>query len=416
MNSIKISGGKPLSGEVVVQGSKNAALPMIAAAVLCNGITILHNCPHIADVYNMVTIVQTIGGKVVWEQDSLIIDSTHINSYEIPMELADKMRSSILMSGALLGRLKHVIIPYPGGCVIGERPIDLHLEAFKQMNIGIYEGANGITANTLEIKGNRIVLSIPSVGATENIMLAGVCAVGTTIIENAAREPEVIELGKFLNKMGGDVRGLGTNRININGVTNLHGTQFEVVSDRIAAGTYILAAIGTRGKIELENAPIGHLKALLSVVNEIGGKYMYVDEQLIIDGTAASSAVATISTSVYPGFPTDLQSQLLSVLTVSDGVSIINETIFEARFKTVEWLRKMGADIILCDNKAIVTGVDCLYGTQVKAEELRGGAALIIAGLIAKGTTKILNVHYIERGYQNICKDLAMLGADISYD
>lgn len=416
MNSIKISGGIPLRGEVVVQGSKNAALPMIAAAVLCEDVTILHNCPHIVDVYNMISILQTIGCKVVWEQDSLIIDSTHINSNEIPMELADKMRSSILMSGALIGRLKHAVIPYPGGCVIGKRPIDLHLEAFKQMNIGIYEGADGITATTLEIIGNTINLTISSVGATENIMLAGVCAKGITIIENAAREPEVIELGKFLNKMGGDVRGAGTSKISINGVTKLHGAQIDIVSDRIAAGTYILAAMGTRGRVILENAPISHLDALFTIIDEIGGKYMCVDNQLIIDGTEAVKAVNHISTSVYPGFPTDLQSQLLSVLTVSKGVSTVSENIFEARFKTVEWLQKMGANIILSNNKAVVTGVECLYGEQVKAEELRGGAALIIAGLIANGRTNISNAHYIERGYQDICKDLAMLGADISYD
>jgi UDP-N-acetylglucosamine 1-carboxyvinyltransferase len=332
------------------------------------------------------------------------------------VELADKMRSSILMSGALLGRLKHAVIPYPGGCVIGKRPIDLHLEAFKQMNIGIYEGTNGIIANTLEIQGNTILLSIPSVGATENIMLAGVCANGTTIIENAAKEPEVMELSRLLNKMGGDIKGAGTNSIIINGVKKLHGTQIDIVSDRIAAGTYILAAMGTRGRITLENAPIDHLNALFSVIDELGGKYKSVDNQLIIDGSNAANAVNSISTSVYPGFPTDLQSQLLSVLTVSHGVSTVCENIFEARFKTVDCLRKMGADIVLADNKAIVTGVDRLCGKQVKAEELRGGAALIIAGLIAQECTNISNAYYIERGYQDICKDLAMLGADISYD
>ncbi len=416
MNSIKISGGIPLSGEVTVQGSKNAALPMIAASVLCKDVTILHNCPHIVDVYNMVAILQTIGCKVVWEQNSLIIDSTYVNSYEIPMDLADKMRSSILMSGALLGRLKHAVIPYPGGCVIGERPIDLHLEAFKQMNIGIFEGTNGITANTLQIMGNTIHLPTPSVGATENIMLAGVCALGTTIIENAAREPEVIELGKLLNKMGGEIRGAGTNSIMIIGAKKLHGAQIDIVSDRIAAGTYILAAMGTRGKIILENAPVNHLDALFTVLNEIGGKYMYVDNHLMIDGTEAVHGVNNVTTSVYPGFPTDLQSQLLSVLTVSHGVSTVYENIFEARFKTVEWLQTMGANIIVDNNKAIVTGVDKLCGNHVRAEELRGGAALIIAGLIAENSTIISNAYYIERGYQDICKDLVMLGADIKYD
>jgi UDP-N-acetylglucosamine 1-carboxyvinyltransferase len=416
LNSINISGGIPLSGEVVVQGSKNAALPMLAAAILCEDITILHNCPKIVDVYNMIAILKTIGCKVVWEENSLIIDSTYVISYEIPLELADKMRSSILMSGALLGRLKNAVIPYPGGCVIGKRPIDLHLDAFKQMNIGIKEGPDGLNANTKQIRGSTIQLAISSVGATENIMLAAVCAEGTTIIKNAAREPEVIELGRFLNKMGGDVKGAGTGTIMINGVTKLHGAQIHIVSDRIAAGTYILAAMGTRGKVVLENAPINHLTALFEVVNEMGGRFMYVDNQLMIDGTNAVNAVKQIETSVYPGFPTDLQSQLLSVLTIANGVSRISENIFEARFKTVEWLTKMGADIVLENSKAKVTGVKDLHGEKVKAEELRGGAALIIAGLIAKGNTNISNARYIERGYQDICKDLAMLGADIRYD
>jgi UDP-N-acetylglucosamine 1-carboxyvinyltransferase len=416
LNSINISGGIPLSGEVVVQGSKNAALPMLAAAILCEDITILHNCPKIVDVYNMIAILKTIGCKVVWEENSLIIDSTYVISYEIPLELADKMRSSILMSGALLGRLKNAVIPYPGGCVIGKRPIDLHLDAFKQMNIGIKEGPDGLNANTKQIRGSTIHLAISSVGATENIMLAAVCAEGTTIIKNAAREPEVIELGRFLNKMGGDVKGAGTGTIMINGVTKLHGAQIHIVSDRIAAGTYILAAMGTRGKVVLENAPINHLTALFEVVNEMGGRFIHVDNQLMIDGTNAVNAVKQIETSVYPGFPTDLQSQLLSVLTIANGVSRISENIFEARFKTVEWLTKMGADIVLENSKAKVTGVKDLHGEKVKAEELRGGAALIIAGLIAKGNTNISNARYIERGYQDICKDLAMLGADIRYD
>ncbi|PXV89523.1 UDP-N-acetylglucosamine 1-carboxyvinyltransferase [Lachnotalea glycerini] len=416
MNSINISGGLPLNGEVAVQGSKNAALPIIAAAILCKDITILHNCPHIVDVDNMTAILQIIGCKVVWEDNSLIIDSTYVNSYEIPLELADKMRSSVLMSGALLGRLKKAVIPYPGGCVIGKRPINIHLEAFKQMNIGIYESAEGLIANTSQIKGNIINLPISSVGATENIILAGVCATGTTIIKNAAKEPEVMELCRFLNKMGGDVRGAGTGTITINGVMKLHGAQINIASDRIAAGTYILAAMGTRGKIILNNAPMNHLTALLEVVNKMGGRYMCIDNQLIIDGTKAVQAVKNVETSVYPGFPTDLQSQLLSVLTVADGESMIKENIFEARFKTVEWLLKMGADIVLAGNKAKVTGVKGLHGEQVKAEELRGGAALIIAGLIAEGNTNISEAHYIERGYQDICKDLEMLGADISYD
>lgn len=416
LNSIKISGGIPLCGEVKVQGSKNAALPMIAASILCEGITVLHNCPHILDVYNMAEILKTIGCKIVWEQDSLIIDSTYVKSYQIPTELADKMRSSILLSGALLGRLKHAVIPHPGGCVIGKRPIDLHLKAFKQMNIGIYEREDSLIANTVQIKGCTIELTIPSVGATENIMLAGVCATGITTIKNAAKEPEITELSRLLNRMGGDVRGAGTNTITIKGVRKLHGAEISIVSDRIAAGTYILATMGTRGKVILKNAPIGHLGALLRVVDEMGGKYLYVDNQLHVDATEAVKPVSDIQTSVYPGFSTDLQSQLLSVLTIAKGESHVRESIFEARFKTVEWLQRMGANIIVDNNCATIIGVESLHGEKVRAKELRGGAALIIAGLIARGNTTISDAYYIERGYQDICKDLAMLGADIHYD
>lgn len=416
MNSIKISGGTPLSGEVVVQGSKNAALPMIAASILCKDISVLHNCPHIIDVYNMVEILKTIGCKVVWEGNSLIIDSTYVNSYEIPTKLADKMRSSILMSGALLGRMKNAVIPYPGGCVIGERPIDLHLAAFKQMNIGIYEREDGLVANTTQIIGNTINMAISSVGATENVMLAGVCATGITIIKNAAMEPEVEELGRFLNKMGGDVKGAGTETITINGVKNLHGAQIDIVSDRIAAGTYILAAVGTRGKITLQNAPISHMNALFEVVEEMGASYSLENNNVLIDASYATNPVKNVVTSIYPGFPTDLQSQLLSVLTIAKGISHVSESIFEARFKTVEWLLKMGANIVLDNNHAKIIGVEGLHGEEVRAKELRGGAALIIAGLIAKGNTNILDAYYIQRGYQDICKDLAMLGADIHYE
>lgn len=415
MDSIQIFGGKRLRGELKVQGSKNAALPMIAAAILTEGVTILHNCPQIIDVYAMINILNILGCKVVWEGTSLIIDAKEIKLCEIQKELAGQMRSSVLLSGALLGRIQKAVIPYPGGCVIGKRPIDLHLNAFKQMNIIISEETDCLVAETDRIRGACIELPIQSVGATENIILAGVLADGETVILNAAKEPEIVELSKMLNLMGADIRGAGTDKIRIIPVKKLNGVEIRIISDRIAAGTYTLATAAAKSRIELVDAPVGQMESLLKAFTKMGGTYFYSGDRVILDAKAANMPVDYLETEVYPGFPTDLQSQLLAVLVTAGGESIICENIFEARFKVAEWLNLMGADINVYGKKAVIKGVKKLHGEHVAAEELRGGAALVIAGLMAEGETIISNAHFIKRGYIDICRDLRGLGADIEY-
>lgn len=415
MDSIQIFGGKRLQGELKVQGSKNAALPMIAAAILTDGVTILHNCPQIVDVYAMINILNILGCKVVWEGTSLIIDAKEIRLCEIQKELAGQMRSSVLLSGALLGRIQKAVIPYPGGCVIGKRPIDLHLNAFKQMNIIISEETDCLVAKTDRISGAYIELPIQSVGATENIILAGVLADGETVILNAAKEPEIVELSKMLNLMGADIRGAGTDKIRIVPVKKLNGVEVRIISDRIAAGTYTLAAAAAKSRIELVDAPVGQMESLLKAFTKMGGTYFNSEDRVILDAKAAKMPVDYLETEVYPGFPTDLQSQLLAVLVTAGGESIICENIFEARFKVAEWLNLMGADINVYGKKAVIKGVKKLHGEHVAAEELRGGAALVIAGLMAEGETIISNAHFIKRGYIDICRDLRGLGADIGY-
>lgn len=415
MDSIQIFGGKRLQGELKVQGSKNAALPMIAAAILTDGVTILHNCPQIIDVYAMINILNILGCKVVWEGTSLIIDAKEVRLCEIQKELAGQMRSSVLLSGALLGRIQKAVIPYPGGCVIGKRPIDLHLNAFKQMNIIISEETDCLVAKTDRISGAYIELPIQSVGATENIILAGVLADGETVILNAAKEPEIVELSKMLNLMGADIRGAGTDKIRIVPVKKLNGVEVRIISDRIAAGTYTLAAAAAKSRIELVDAPVGQMESLLKAFTKMGGTYFNKEDRVILDAKAAKMPVDYLETEVYPGFPTDLQSQLLAVLVTAGGESIICENIFEARFKVAEWLNLMGADINVYGKKAVIKGVKKLHGEHVAAEELRGGAALVIAGLMAEGETIISNAHFIKRGYIDICRDLRGLGADIGY-
>lgn len=413
MDSIEILGGTSLDGEIAIQGSKNAALPMLAAAVLNRGVTVLHNCPKIIDVFYMIKILEHIGCSVKWEGSTLIIEASQVNGYEIPEDYANKMRSSVILSGALLGRQKKAVIPYPGGCVIGSRPIDLHLKAFQTMDVSIHEREENIVLETTALVGATISLKIPSVGATENILLAAACAEGTTRVLNAAREPEITELAKLLIEMGADITGAGTEEIIIRGVQKLHDVEVTIIPDRIAAGTYILAAIGTRGKISVLNPPMEHIKALLQLIVQMGATYEHSMEGLLIDGRKADIALPFVETLPYPGFPTDLQSPLISVLTLIKGTSKVRENIFEARFKSAMQLKKMGANLEIGSKEVVIHGVTELTGTEVFAEELRGGAALVLAGLMAQGKTKVNNIHYIRRGYIDICEDLRSLGANI---
>ncbi len=414
MKSIHICGGKPLAGSVNIQGSKNSALPIIAATILNKGTSVLRNCPDIIDVLYMRRILESIGCMTKWEGKTLIINAAEVHAHEIPKEYAETMRSSIIMLGSLLGRTGHAAVSYPGGCVIGARPIDLHLKALEAMQVQITEENGILKAAAPQLTGADIHFAFQSVGATENAILAAVCASGRTILHNCACEPEVSELASFLNAMGADVQGAGTEEIRINGGSRLHDVEYEIVPDRIVAGTYAMAAVGTRGKVTLVNAPVSHLQYLEGVIGAMGGGTCMISGDAIeIDGRAACQPITAVTTMPYPGFPTDMQSQLIAALTRADGVSRVKESIFEARFKAVPALNTLGAHIELHGQEAVIHGCSQLKGNVVRAEELRGGAALVCAGLMSEGETVVANRHFIDRGYEDICRDYKMLGADI---
>lgn len=415
MSVIEIDGGNKLNGEVNIQGSKNAVLPILAATVLVNGITRLNHCPKILDVFHMIKILEAIGCHVIWEDSTIIVDSTMLHTSTIPDELVKKMRSSIILMGAMLGRKGSVVITYPGGCTIGARPIDFHLSSFKKMGISVVEKDGLIYCSTDGIKGTDIVLKFPSVGATENIILAAVYAEGTTRIYNAAREPEINELCNFLNASGADITGVGTENIEINGVKTLHDVNYTVASDRIVAGTYLAAVAGTGGKVKLKDVDYTSQISLIEVLKEMGCTICYNENSMTISSTGNIKPVSVIRTMPYPGFPTDMQSQIMSVLTRASGASRIIEDIFEGRYQNVKEQIKFGANIEIQGREAIVYGVPRLQGCEVYASELRGGAALVIAGLMAEGKTILHNPFYIERGYEDICRDLRLIGANIKY-
>lgn len=413
MDQIEILGGVRLSGEIPVQGCKNSALPIMAAAILQSGSVELQNCPEISDVFLMMSILEELGCKCTLKNHTLLMDTTNINNSRISGRFLKTMRSVITLAGSLLGRLGECSIPYPGGCVIGSRPIDFHLEAFRSMGVEIEEEEERITGKTAYLRGSIIRLPFPSVGATENIILAAVLAHGKTVIYGAAREPEVVELCDFLLGLGACICGAGTDRIVISGVRKLHGGSFRLSSDRIVAGTYLLAAAGSRGRLTLTNAPVRALGNLRPLLEKMGADWTEEPERITVDGENAYQPVPYVRTAPYPGFSTDLQSQLLAVLAVSYGESVLEERIFEARFKIVEPLKAMGADLEITGNSVRVRGVPALFGAKVSAGELRGGAALVTAGLLAEGKTIIENPHFIDRGYEDICADLRRAGAAI---
>lgn len=418
MSCIKVIGGEQLKGELKIQGSKNAALPVIAATILNKGISKLKNCPKILDVFHMVTILEELGCNASWEENTLIVDSSGANVTHVSEESVSKMRSSILYLGAILGRFHEVTIAYPGGCSIGKRPINYHLNAIKKMNVMqefLGDNRDIIHCFTDGIVGNEIFLESPSVGATQNVILTAVLSEGVTRIYNAAREPEVTEVCNYLIEAGARICGKGTSFIIIEGVKRLHDVEFTLSPDRIVAGTYMAAIAAARGEAVLQNAPGRHLNALIRVLTKTGCQLEAKDDLIKISNAKRPMPVGILRTQPYPGFPTDMQSQLMSILCEADGTSTIQEDIFESRFQNAEELKKMGADISLNKegNKAVITGVDKLHGAVVHAHDLRGGAALIIAGLAAEGTTSIYDADFIERGYEDICRDLTALGAKV---
>lgn len=418
MSYVKIWGGTPLQGEIKVQGSKNAVLPILAAALLSEEEIEIENCPKIADVESMLNLLAYLGVIYQWKESSLLIRAGHINTKKIRRKDTELTRASILVLGAMLGRKKEVEISYPGGCAIGKRPIDYHLEGFRKLNAVIEEDDNSLSCHGKQLMGATIVLPFPSVGATENIMLAAVLAKGTTQIINAAIEPEIKELGQFLLKAGAKINGLGTNQINIEGVERLKGCTYHLGSDRIVTGTYLAAAAATQGEIVVKANCRKQLGIVFSILEKMGANICFSDidnseERIHINMKKKPQSIKRLCTGVYPAFPTDLQSPFMTVMAMSDGESMIEENIFENRFKTAVELNKMGADIIVKGKRAYVNGKKYLKGTDVMAPDLRGGAALVIAGLAAEGVTKIENIEYINRGYENYYENLRKLGAHI---
>ena len=415
MEKLVITGKTSLNGEVEISGMKNAAVAIIPATLLVNGICTIDNLPNISDVKLYCNILKELGAVITWKNEhEVTIDSRNINSYKAPLDVTRKFRASYYLIGALLGRCKKAIVGLPGGCNLGPRPIDQHIKGFESLGATVETTQGNITAKAEKLKGNSIYMDIASVGATINIILASVLAEGTTIIDNAAKEPHIVDVANFLNTMGADIRGAGTDVIKINGVKELKGNAtYSVVPDQIEAGTFMLAAVASRGDIIIKNCITKHLEPVIAKVIEIGGNVDANGDHLRV-WCKKRPEKANIKTLPYPGFPTDLQSQMGVVLSIADGTSVINETIWESRFQYTVELNKMGAKIISQGKSAVFEGVQELTGAPVYATDLRAGAALIIAGIIANGTTEIYNLNHIDRGYENIEEKFRKLGAKIT--
>ena len=408
-----ISGGNRLQGKVKIDGAKNSALSIMAATLLTKDVCILRNVPHLTDVGIMADVIRKLGVSVEWkENNSLYIDSDNFNNYEAPYELVKMMRASILVMGPLLARLKRAKISLPGGCAIGARPVDYHLKGFEALGAQVEVEKGYIEAKVNKLKGGDIYLDFPSLGATENIMMAACLAEGITTIENAAKDPEVVELGHFLNKMGAKVEGLGTDLIKIEGVKKLHGIDYSIIPDRIEAGTYMIAAAITGGDVLIENADPLLLKPLIVKLEEAGVQIEIKKNLIKVMGPDRAKAV-DIKTLPFPGFPTDMQPQFMALSCVAKGTSVITETVFEKRFTHIGDLIRMGANIKVEGHSAIIKGVKKLSAAPVMASDLRGGAALALAGLVAEGITELSRIYHLDRGYMNLVEKLTSLGADI---
>ncbi|SES64684.1 UDP-N-acetylglucosamine 1-carboxyvinyltransferase [Natronincola peptidivorans] len=413
MSKLIINGGHKIQGELKVSGAKNSVLPILAATVLNGKINVIHDIPQLSDVNVMTKILRAVGCVVKRENNTMIVDSSRLNNSKIPEELVREMRSSIVFLGAMLARCGETVVSYPGGCEIGPRPIDLHLKSLREMGAEIEEAHGFLTCKAKALKGCDIQLDFPSVGATENIMLAAVFAEGTTIIRNAAREPEIKDLQDFINAMGGKVSGAGSATIRINGVKELQEIEHTIIPDRIVAGTYLIATAMTKGEIVLKNVIPEHLQSTIYKLKESGCRILYTHDSIKLIAPEKLKAIESIKTLPYPGFPTDMQSQIMALMSISDGISIITENIFENRYKHAYELIRMGANIKIDGRVAIIKGVPKLTGAKVTANDLRGGAALILAGMAAEGTTIIENAKHIERGYDHIQDSLKNVGADI---
>ena len=417
MEQLVIHGGNPLRGRVKIGGAKNAVLPIIAAALLgSRGVSVLDDVPALEDVYTISSVLRSLGVKADYSaaEHRLTIDASKIETLAAPYELVRKMRASFLIMGPLLAREGRAEISLPGGCAIGTRPIDLHLKGFEALgaNIEITQGAIHASAPN-GLKGARIYFDFPSVGATENVMMAASCAEGQTILENPALEPEIVDLANYLNVMGAHIRGAGTNQIKIDGVPQLSAADYTIIPDRIEAGTYMVAAAMTGGDVFIENAISEHLKPVVAKLTEAGAQ---IEEDIAGIRVRADGKMKAIDlkTMPYPGFPTDMQAQFMALLTLAEGTSVVTETVFENRFMHVEELVRMGAQIRVDGRTATVEGGQRLTGAAVRATDLRAGAAMVLAGLVADGETRVGYIHHIDRGYDDLVAKLVALGADIS--
>lgn len=414
MESYEINGGRRLCGSIKAQGSKNSVLPILAASFLVGGVSVIHNCPRLSDVESTIKVLKHLGCKVKREGDTLTVDSISAEAYEIPEALMREMRSSVIFLGAILGRENRALISTPGGCEIGLRPIDLHLSAVKKLGAVVKKEYGKLSFCAPEgLKGAKITLTFPSVGATENTILAAVLAEGTTTLVNAAREPEITDLCDFLNSCGAKIHGSGESIIVIEGVKKLTSSEHTVICDRIAAATYLAAGAVTHGDIAIKNTIPAHLSSIIPLLEETGCDIFVRCGEIRLKAPPRLSRMDKIITQPYPGFPTDAQAPIMTLATVSRGTSVIVENIFECRFKHVPELLRMGAKIRTEGRVAVIDGVERLYGAAVVSPDLRGGSALVLAGLCAEGKTTVGEIKHIKRGYEEFEENLCRLNADI---
>lgn len=412
MERFVISGGKNLRGTVKISGSKNAALPILAASLLCAGQCIIKDVPNLQDISTICDVLTSLGGVVRRNGTAVTVDASHVYLAEVEEELTRRMRASNLVLGALVGRFHRAKISRPGGCNIGSRPMDLHLKGLRALGVQVNEKFGFITAQADRLAGAEVHLDLPSVGATENIMMAAVLAEGNTVIRNAAKEPEIVDLQNFLNCLGAKVKGAGTDTVKIEGVSGLHSGEYQIIPDRIEAGTYMIAAAITAGDVTVANVIPEHVDALTAKLREAGVKVAEGDDCLRVVGTGRLQAV-DVKTMPYPGFPTDMQPQMMALLTLAGGTSVITETVFEHRYKHVSELRRMGAEIKVEGQTAIIKGVRKLSGAPVEVTDLRAGAALVLAAMAAENGTIVEGVEHIDRGYERLEQKCNALGSHI---
>ena len=412
MDKFVVNGGNQISGTVDISGAKNAVLPLMTAALLVDGKTTINSVPDLRDTRTMIRLLEIIGANVAFKNNSLSIDASDVNNLEAPYELVKTMRASFYVLGPLLARFGEVRVSLPGGCAWGPRPVDFHLKGLEQLGAKISLESGYILAKAEYLKGNKISFDFPSVGATGNILMASVLARGETQIENAAKEPEIVQLCEMLNQMGANIIGIGTDKITVNGVDKLHPVDIDVIPDRIEAGTYLIAG-ATMGDITLNNCNPKHLNDVINKLKLSGANITSTENSVSIEKIDTIKAV-DLTTEVYPGFPTDLQAQWMAFMSIAKGKSIIIDTVYHDRFTHIPELNRLGADIQLTDNKAVVNGVNKLKGAQVMSTDIRASAALILGAIIAEGKTEISRVYHIDRGYDSIEKKFRNLGVDIS--